>query len=167
MTRRGTAFHAWLETSVYGRPQLLDPDDLPGAADAGAVADADLAALQDAFRASDWWGRVPEEIEVPFEMEVQGLLVRGRIDAVFAGEDGGWDVVDWKTGGRPTGAAARAAAVQLAAYRLAWHSLTGVPLERVRAAFCYVRSGTTVRPADLLDEAGLRALVAGVPTAQG
>ena len=167
VTRRGTAFHAWLEATVFGQPQLLDPDDLPGAADSGAVADADLATLQDAFRASAWWGRVPEEIEVPFEMEIEGLLVRGRIDAVFREDDGSWDVVDWKTGARPSGESARAAAVQLAAYRLAWHSLTGAPLESVRAAFFYVRSGATVRPADLLDEAGLRALVTGIPSVDG
>ena len=164
VTRRGTAFHAWLESTVFGQPQLLDPDDLPGAADQGAAVDDDLQLLQDAFRSSSWWGRQPQEIEVPFEMEVEGLLVRGRIDAVFADDDGGWDVVDWKTGRQPSGEGARAAAVQLAAYRLAWHQLTGAPLERVRAAFFYVRTGATVRPADLLDATGLRALVAGVPT---
>jgi len=162
VTRRGTAFHAWLETTVFGRPQLLDPDDLPGAADDGAAADADLTALQDAFRSSAWWGRLPSEIEVPFEMAVEGVLVRGRMDAVFAEADGGWDVVDWKTGRPPSGLDAEAAAVQLAVYRLAWHQLTGAPLDRVRAAFFYVRSGETVRPADLLDAEGLRALVGRV-----
>jgi DNA helicase-2/ATP-dependent DNA helicase PcrA len=96
-------------------------------------------------------------------MSVEGLLVRGRIDAVFAEDDGGWDVVDWKTGRRPSGAGASAAAVQLAAYRLAWHQLTGAPLDRVRAAFFYVRDGVTVRPADLLDAEQLQALVLRVP----
>ena len=163
VTRRGTAFHAWLESTVFGQPQLLDPDDLPGAADAGAAGDDDLQLLQDAFRASAWWGRQPEQIEVPFEMVVEGLLVRGRIDAVFR-EGDGWDVVDWKTGRRPLGEGARAAAVQLAAYRLAWHQLTGTPLDKVRAAFFYVRDGVTVRPTDLLGAAGLRALVAGIPS---
>lgn len=161
VARRGTAFHAWLESAVFGQPQLLDPDDLPGAADQGAD-DGDLRALQDAFRAGPWWGRVPVEVEVPFEMEVEGLLVRGRMDAVFADPDGGWDVVDWKTGRLPSGPDAAAAAVQLATYRLAWHQLTGAPLDQVGAAFAYVRSGVTVRPADLLDADGLRALVAGV-----
>ena len=162
VTRRGTAFHAWLETTVFGQPQLLEPEDLPGAADDGAGLDEDLQALQAAFRASDWWGRVPAEIEVPFEMDVEGLLVRGRIDAVFADGDGGWDVVDWKTGRLPSQAEAAAAAVQLAAYRLAWHALSGAPLERIRAAFVHVRSGTTTRPADLLAADGLRALVRSV-----
>jgi DNA helicase-2/ATP-dependent DNA helicase PcrA len=151
-----------LESTVFGQPQLLDPDDLPGAADDGAATDADLMALQDAFRASDWWGRQPVEIEVPFQMTVEGVLVRGRMDAVFAEPDGGWDVVDWKTGRAPSGADADAAAVQLATYRLAWHRLSGAPLHRIRAAFCYVRSGATVRPTDLLDADGLRALVSDV-----
>jgi DNA helicase-2/ATP-dependent DNA helicase PcrA len=71
--------------------------------------------------------------------------------------------VDWKTGRKPTGAAAEAAAVQLAAYRLAWARLCGLPDEeigRVRAAFHYVRSNETVEPARLLDADGLRDLLA-------
>jgi DNA helicase-2/ATP-dependent DNA helicase PcrA len=167
VTRRGTAFHAWLETTVFGQPQLLDPDDLPGRRRRGRGADEELTALQEAFRRSSWWGRLPAEIEVPFEMDVAGVLLRGRMDAVFAQPDGGWDVVDWKTGRPPTGADAEAAAVQLAAYRLAWHQLTGAPLETVSAAFVHVRSGTTVRPVDLLDLDGLRALVTGVELAPG
>jgi DNA helicase-2/ATP-dependent DNA helicase PcrA len=161
--RRGTAFHTWLESTVFGRPQLLDPDDLPGAADEGARVDDDLAALQAAFLTSPWASRVPHELEVPFETAVEGVLVRGRMDAVFADPEGGWEVVDWKTGAQPSGAAADAAAVQLAAYRLAWHRLSGAPLDTVRAAFVYVRTGVTVRPTDLLDAEGLAALVRGVP----
>ena len=36
--RRGTAFHAWLEQR-FGAAQLLDLDELPGAADEGAASD--------------------------------------------------------------------------------------------------------------------------------
>ena len=60
-------------------------------------------------------------------MTIGGRVVRGRMDAVFGDGDDGWLVVDWKTGRRPSGAAARAAAVQLAAYRLAWARLRGIP----------------------------------------
>jgi DNA helicase-2/ATP-dependent DNA helicase PcrA len=164
LTRRGTAFHAWLEER-YGGARLLDLDELPGAADAAAAPDEDLALLQERFATSEWAQRRPEEIEVPFETTVGGLVLRGRIDAVFADDDGGWTVVDWKTGAEPTGTARRAAEVQLAAYRLAWADLAGVPVRRVRAAFHYVRSNRTVRPADLLDAARLRALVEDVPVA--
>ncbi|ROT32578.1 ATP-dependent helicase [Micromonospora sp. HM5-17] len=163
-TRRGTAFHAWLEQR-YGASRLLDLDELPGAEDADAAPDEMLAELQERFLASEWADRVPVEVEVPFATVIGGLLVRGRMDAVFATPDGRYDVVDWKTGRQPTGAEAEAAAVQLAAYRLAWAELAKVPVERVRAAFHYVRDNVTVRPADLLDADGLAALVTQLPEA--
>jgi DNA helicase-2/ATP-dependent DNA helicase PcrA len=183
--RRGTAFHAWLEQR-FGATRLLDLDELPGAADDGAAPDADLDELRSAFLASEWAERRPVEVEVPFETVLFGddapggdnpgegasgeaTVVRGRMDAVFADPDGGWTVVDWKTGAVPDAALLPALAVQLAAYRLAWAELAGCPVERVRAAFHYVRAGVTVRPVDLLDADGLRALPRGVPagTASG
>jgi len=161
--RRGTAFHAWLEQR-YGSPQLLDVDELPGAAD-DAPPDEDLAALQERFLASEWADRTPVAVEVPFVTVAGGVVVRGRMDAVFPSGDDRYEVVDWKTGALPVGADATAATVQLAAYRLAWAALAGVPPAQVSAAFHYVRDGVTVRPADLLDEAGLTALVTTLPVA--
>ncbi|MEV7231936.1 UvrD-helicase domain-containing protein [Polymorphospora sp. NPDC051019] len=162
--RRGTAFHAWLEQR-FGAGRLFDVDDLPGAADEDAAPDEALELLRQRFLESGWADRVPYEVEVPFATVVAGVVVRGRMDAVYADPGGRYDVVDWKTGRQPTGAEAAAAAVQLAAYRLAWAELAGVPVEHVRAAFHYVRDGVTVRPADLLDAAGLTELVASVPEA--
>jgi len=162
LARRGTAFHAWLEER-FGGERLLDLGELPGAADDGAAPDADLGLLQEKFLASPWAQRRPEEVEVPFETVVGGVVVRGRADAVFRDADGGWTVVDWKTGTPPAGSAARAAEVQLAAYRLAWAELAGVPPDRVRAAFHYVRDGRTVHAADLLTAAELAALLGTIP----
>ncbi|MCW2916597.1 MAG: UvrD/REP helicase [Actinomycetia bacterium] len=159
--RRGTAFHRWLE-SRWGQQRLLDPDDLPGAADEGAADDEFLASLQQKFEASEWASREPLDVEVPFEMVIGDRLVRGRMDAVFRTAAGD-EVVDWKTGSPPSGAEARFVAVQLAAYRLAWAALQEVPVETVSAAFHYVSAGVTVRPADLLDAAGLAALLEQVP----
>jgi DNA helicase-2/ATP-dependent DNA helicase PcrA len=109
------------------------------------------------------------EVEVPFETLIAGRAVRGRIDAVFGDAGGGgYDVVDWKTGQPPASdEERRVAAVQLAAYRLAWAGLAQVPLDQVRAAFYYVREGLTLRPADLLDEAGLAALIESIPAQPG
>jgi DNA helicase II / ATP-dependent DNA helicase PcrA len=162
--RRGTAFHLWLEQR-FGGGALLDLDDLPGSGDDGAAADTELVALQKAFLDSEWADRIPAEVEVPFASVVAGVVVRGRMDAVFdvPGQPGYYDVIDWKTGKRPTGADATAAAVQLAAYRLAWAELARVPVEQVSAGFHYVRDAATVRPADLLDAEALVALVAGLP----
>jgi DNA helicase-2/ATP-dependent DNA helicase PcrA len=85
------------------------------------------------------------------------------MDAVFRSPGGGYEVVDWKTGSPPAGDEARFVSVQLAAYRLAWAELTGVDVAQVSAAFHYVSANVTVRPADLLDAAGLAALLDGVP----
>ena len=161
--RRGTAFHAWLEQR-FGAAQLLDLDELPGAADEGAAPDDALGALQDAFLTSAWADRRPVEAEVPFETVIAGVGVRGRMDAVFADPDGGYTVVDWKTGPLPDESRIPALAVQLAAYRLAWADLADIAPERVRAAFHFVRADVTVAPADLLDADGLRALLQSVPT---
>nr|WP_205861676.1 ATP-dependent DNA helicase [Planosporangium flavigriseum] len=163
-TRRGTAFHRWLDQH-FQSDGLLDLDELPGAADADAAGDELLDLLRERFLASEWADRTPLRTAVPFATVVDGVVVRGRIDAVFESQDGSYDVVHWKTGARLTGAGAAAAEVQLAAYRLGWAALAGVPVERVRAAFCYVREGVTVGPSELLDEAGLAALITALPAA--
>lgn len=162
MARRGTAFHAWLERR-FGSTRLIDHDELPGAADEAAAPNTELGLLQSAFLASEWAARNPHDVEVPFETVFDGVGVRGRMDAVFADADGGWTVVDWKTGAVPGEATLRAVSVQLAAYRLAWSALSGTPLSRVRAAFHYVRDNRTVRPADLLDADGLCDLLRSIP----
>ncbi|WP_436526551.1 ATP-dependent helicase [Actinoplanes sp. HUAS TT8] len=160
--RRGTAFHVWLEQR-FGAARLIDIDELPGAADDNAAADEELAELQQAFLTGEWADRTPFDVEVPFATTVGGVVVRGRMDAVFAEPDNRFDVIDWKTGRRPTGAEAEAAAVQLSAYRIAWATLAGVPVSRVRAGFHYVREQVTVRPADLMDVAALTALLTEIP----
>jgi ATP-dependent DNA helicase UvrD/PcrA len=142
----GTAFHDWVQRFFHAE-RLFDLDDLPGAVDRDACAAEDLAELQTAFAVSPWAARTPIDVEVPFDMVISGRVVRGRIDAIFADDDGGTTVVDWKTGEPPdTPEAKQHAAIQLAVYRLAWAQLHGCPIDEVRAAFHYVRSGRTVTP---------------------
>ncbi|MGA9871075.1 MAG: ATP-dependent DNA helicase [Rhodococcus sp. (in: high G+C Gram-positive bacteria)] len=168
LARRGTAFHAWIERR-FGATRLLDLDELPGSADTGAAGDVDLEVLQQAFERSAWALRSPIEVEVPFETSIAGTVLRGRIDAVFADPDGGWTVIDWKTGKEPTATEEKSVVMQLAAYRLAWAELMSasqpgaapVSLEKVRAAFHYVRSNRTIAPDDLPDESELEALIEG------
>ncbi|WP_326644484.1 ATP-dependent helicase [Streptosporangium sp. NBC_01755] len=163
LARRGTSFHRWLE-GRWGQQRLMDEFELPGASDDFEETDAHLDQLRDRFEESEWAGREPLDVEVPFETVIADRVVRGRMDAVFQISEGRYEVVDWKTGRRPSGKKAEAAAsVQLAAYRLAWSHLAAVPLDQVGAAFHYVLLGKTVRPVDLLDEAGLVALIESVP----
>jgi len=142
----GNAFHDWVQRFFHAE-RLFDLDDLPGAVDRDAGEEEELAELQAAFAVSPWADRTPIDVEVPFDMVIGGRVVRGRIDAIFADDDGGATVVDWKTGVPPdTPEAKQHAAIQLAVYRLAWAQLHDCPVEKVRAAFHYVRSGRTVSP---------------------
>jgi DNA helicase-2/ATP-dependent DNA helicase PcrA len=161
--RRGTAFHGWLERR-FAASRLFDVDELPGASDTDQVPDdTTFTRLRTAFLASEWAARVPYDVEVPFETEVTGITVRGRMDAVYRDStDGSWTVVDWKTGRLPDDARLPALAVQLAAYRLAWAALSGSDIADVRAVFHYVAHNRTVRPPDLLDVTGLADLLGTV-----
>jgi len=157
----GTAFHAWVQR-FYHAERLFDLDDLPGAVDGdlGRAEDENLAELQAAFALSRWATRTPIDVETPFDMVLGGTVVRGRIDAVFADDDGGVTVVDWKTGEAPdTHEAMQQNAIQLAVYRLAWAAMRGVPVTSVRAAFHYVRSGITIAPDELPSADELAALL--------
>jgi DNA helicase II / ATP-dependent DNA helicase PcrA len=159
--RRGTAFHAWVEQH-YARAAMVDVIDLPGSADDDPGDDAELPAMKEHFLASEWAGRVPSEIEIAVETVVDGIAVRGRIDAVFPRQGGGFSVVDWKTGAKPTGESARIRSLQLAAYRVAFARLRGLELTDVDAAFYYAGTGETVWP-ELPDDQDLAKLLAGVP----
>ncbi|MFE9093811.1 ATP-dependent helicase [Streptomyces sp. NPDC007264] len=155
--RRGTRFHAWVEARFEElRLPMLEPDELPGS-DAEIADERDLEALKEAFERSPYAHRTPYRVEAPFQLAVAGRIVRGRIDAVYREDDGdgtAYEIVDWKTGRAATGDP-----LQLALYRLAWAEQQGLPLEAVKAAFLYVRSGEVVRPEGLPDRAALERLL--------
>ncbi|MER2136181.1 MAG: ATP-dependent DNA helicase, partial [Arthrobacter sp.] len=156
--RKGTAFHAWIE-EYFGRSGMLDIDEYPGAADAYVDEAYQLQDMVSTFEASEWASRTPAYIEVPVETRVDSVVVRGRIDAVFQDEDGGWDLIDWKTGAPPSKDKLAVRSVQLAVYRLAWSRLKDVPLEKVRAAFYYVAADKVIRPHNLLGQAELERII--------
>lgn len=164
IARRGTAFHTWLEERFALAIPLIGDDEMPGAADEGALDDSALEKLKEKWLRSEWAARTPHLVEVPFERSIDGTIIRGRMDAVYQSEDGTFDVVDWKTGSAKSGDELANAAIQLAVYRLAWAEIAGVPLDQVRAAFHYVGSEETVRPSDLLDHEGLLTIIRKVPT---
>ncbi|GAB3586501.1 ATP-dependent helicase [Calidifontibacter terrae] len=163
--RRGTRFHAWVEQH-YQQAALVDVDELPGAFDLEADPDADLDLMKAQFLESEWAARTPVAIEVPVETWINGVSVRGRIDAVFAQDDGRVTIVDWKTGRPPTGLTASARVLQLAAYRLAYARLNGLAAERVDVAFYYAVTGETIRPVLPADDAIAR-MFESIPQVQG
>ncbi|MGW7487586.1 UvrD-helicase domain-containing protein [Streptomyces sp. NPDC054786] len=160
--RRGTRFHAWVESRFEELTlPLLGPDELPGAepGEAEIVDEHDLATLKEAFARTPYAHRTPFRVEAPFQLTLAGRVVRGRIDAVYKepGPDGDrFEIVDWKTG-----RAHSADPLQLAVYRLAWAERHGLEPSAVGAAFLYVRSGEVVRPARLPGRAGLERILLG------
>lgn len=167
--RQGTRFHAWVESRFEELPlphlDVLDPlTDLPGAqppggdgSDQDIVDEADLDSLKAAFERSAYADRTPYRMEVPVQLTLAGRVIRGRIDAVYRNEeDGGYEIVDWKTG-RTT----EADPLQLAVYRLAWAEATNTPLAEVTAVFLHVRSGRVIRPRNLPDRARLEQILQG------
>jgi len=172
--RRGTAFHAWVEQH-YSRAAIVDIVELPGSADDDAGDERDLAQMQDNFLASPWAARTPVDVETSIEMVVDGIAIRGRVDAVFrdvdaadgnpdpAGDDR-FVVVDWKTGRPPTGSRARARSLQLAAYALAFARLHGLAPDAVRGAFFYAVTGETVWP-EAVGEEQIVEVLRGMPQA--
>nr|WP_203593884.1 ATP-dependent DNA helicase [Streptomyces sp. SID9124] len=144
--RRGTRFHAWVESRFEELPlPMLGPDELPGGdeSDADIADERDLAELKEAFERTPYARRTPYRVETPFQITLAGRVIRGRIDAVYR-TGNTYEIVDWKTSRTHA-----ADPLQLAVYRLAWAELHGLPLSDVTATFLFVRSGEAVRPASL------------------
>ncbi|MFD0153306.1 UvrD-helicase domain-containing protein [Streptomyces sp. NPDC055721] len=167
--RRGTRFHAWVESRFEELPlPFLGPEELPGGEDfAGEpeiLDERDLDSLKEAFARTPYAHRSPYRVEVPVHLTLAGRVVRGRIDAVYRDpETGAYEIVDWKTSHHRT-----ADPLQLAIYRLAWAEQHGLAPDDVTAAFVYVRTGEVARPARLPGRAELEAiLLAGAPPGAG
>lgn len=153
----GTRFHEWvagrLRPGGQGRLDLLDEEPVA----ASSAPDPVLERLKEAFLASRWADATVLAVEEPFALTVGATVIRGRLDAVLADPDDPdiQVVVDWKTSAPNT-----ADPVQLSVYRLAWAGSTGVPLERVRAAFHHVGANRTVEARPLLTSAQLAEVLA-------
>ncbi len=139
---RGTRFHTWVEEYLGSRPMF---EELPGAIDDELFTEEELVELRRGFMESEYADLTPYALEVPFSIVVGGLVLKGRIDAVYQrGER--WEVVDWKTNQRQT-----ADPLQLAVYRYAWSQMLGVADSDVDGVFVYVRTSDVVRFTDLPD----------------
>jgi DNA helicase-2/ATP-dependent DNA helicase PcrA len=117
-----------------------------------------LAQLKEKWLVSEYANTVPYLVEMPFDLSFNGVVLRGRIDAIYHDGDR-YEVVDWKTGRSKSGKDAELVAIQLATYRLAFSRLHKVPLEKISAKFFYVGEGVIVEPEKLLEEDQLIAII--------
>jgi DNA helicase-2/ATP-dependent DNA helicase PcrA len=156
--KRGTVFHTWLENH-FQRAQLITDEELELIE---RVPDEDfkLAELKEKWLASEYANKEPFLVEMPFDLSFNGVVLRGRIDAIYRNGDE-YEVVDWKTGRSKSGRDAELVAIQLATYRLAFSRLHKVPLSKISAKFFYVGEGLTVQPNTLMDEDQLHSILTG------
>ena len=163
----GTVFHAWVERELH--LASADPaSEITAGNEVGAGEDAALAGGDDAadealltdgererlerlranfraFVANELSDYRAVAIEEAFSVEVGGVSVQGRIDAVFerVGGDGPrFLVVDWKSG-RPVSATTKPDKVayfvtQLRLYRRAWAARMGVDASEVGAMVAFL-----------------------------
>jgi DNA helicase-2/ATP-dependent DNA helicase PcrA len=156
--RLGSEVHRWIELQSRGQATLLDVDDLPDLSTDERLGEPEPAEdLREAWRRSRFADRVPLFTERPFLLYLDGMVVGGRIDAIFGVHDGPWEVVDYKTGRVPveddplTG-------LQLDLYALACVDVFGKDPGDLTLTYFYLAEGKEVsRPAG--DPAEVRARV--------
>ena len=146
----GVEVHRWIEDRSEHQAPVVDPADAdvsgrdPGEGGPEPSGAPLPEALRASFLAGPYAGIRPVAVEAPFEVAVDGRLLRGRVDAVY--ERGGYtEVVDFKTGRRPEPGDA-GGNVQLDLYALAAVESWGTPPQRLRTTNCYLRPG---RPPEL------------------
>jgi DNA helicase-2/ATP-dependent DNA helicase PcrA len=154
--RLGSEVHRWIELQSRGQTSLLDlegfeaPDlslEERALEERGGTEPSKQATLRAAFAGSRFADTTPLFIERPFLLRVDGVVVRGRIDAIFGDADGRWEVVDYKTGRVPEGDAPLLG-LQLDLYALACIDIWGKRPDDLTLTFFYLASNEEVsRPA--------------------
>ncbi len=142
--RLGSEVHRWIELQSRGQATLLDVDDLPDLSTEERLGEPEPAeGLREAWRRSRFADRVPLFTERAFLLYLDGMVVGGRIDAIFGEPDGAWEVVDYKTGRVPaehdpvTG-------LQLDLYALACVEVFGKKPEDLTLTYFYLSEGREV-----------------------
>ncbi|MBD8020369.1 ATP-dependent helicase [Brevibacterium gallinarum] len=156
----GTAFHAWVE-NFYGQAALSDLDDDPNTVTLPAYLHEQLDELCRRFERSRFAALEPAAVEQSFELTLTGadghtVTVPGKIDAIFA-IDGGYYVVDWKTGRSPRSEDELAdRAIQLAIYRMAVHKMPAfADAERIECGFYFLGDDQEITVPHIMSESEL------------
>ena len=153
--RIGSEVHRWIEMQSRGQATLLEVDDEPDLTlEELAGTHGTIENLRSAFLQSRFGHAVPLYAERPFILPVEGITIKGRIDAIYGLPESPWEIVDYKTG-RPPAADDVLARTQLDVYALAcievWHKRP----EELRLTYLYLATGEE-RSHDVDDVASIR-----------
>ena len=124
-----------------GQATLLEVEDEPDVTvEELAGTPGKLEDLRSAFLRSRFADHVPLYAERPFLLPLEGIAIKGRIDAIYGLPEGPWEVVDYKTGRLPPDDDPLAR-LQLDLYALAcievWHKAP----EDLRLTYLYLAAG--------------------------
>jgi DNA helicase-2/ATP-dependent DNA helicase PcrA len=103
--RIGTEVHRLIEEKARGispYPEEEELDDPSKATEPGFIEEL-LAHFEASGYADKSFAALPSGelmVELPFTLKRDGHIIRGRIDAVYETDDGGFEIVDFKTGKR-------------------------------------------------------------------
>jgi DNA helicase-2/ATP-dependent DNA helicase PcrA len=143
--RRGTRVHAWIERRSVGQEALFELDEPPDMTPDELTGEPGKEErLREVFLASRFNRERPIYTERPFLLSIDGHVVSGRIDAIFAAPEGGWEVVDYKTGRRPPEDDALAG-IQLDVYALACMEVWRKSRAELTLTYFYLSTGEEVR----------------------
>jgi DNA helicase-2/ATP-dependent DNA helicase PcrA len=153
--RRGVAFHRQLELHNLGKVPLTDFEEAAyDAIDAGEATVASVPPI-DVFFASPYAEQRARFAEVPIDLQVGEVRVRGRSDAVYEPEPGAWNLVDYKSGRASDDPALD---VQLQTYAIAAvdGAVATPPPDRLTVTFAFFGGGTLVERSVRVDGEWLR-----------
>jgi CRISPR/Cas system-associated exonuclease Cas4 (RecB family) len=158
--RIGSEIHRWIEMKSRGQATLIELEDEPDVTvEELAGTPGRLEDLREAFRRSRFGDMVPLYAERPFLLHVEGVTVKGRIDAIYGTPEGRWEVVDYKTGRVPDDDDPLVR-TQLDVYALAcvdvWHKRA----DDLRLTYLYLSSDTE-RSYEVGDVEAVRSRVGG------
>jgi len=142
--RIGSEIHAWIERESSGQASLLELEEEPDlTSEEIAGRPGRTRQLREAFLASRFANMVPLYAERPFILSVGGFVVNGRIDAIYGAQDGPWEIVDYKTGLKPS-QDDLLSTLQLELYALACIDIWGKRPDELTLTYLYLAAGEEV-----------------------
>jgi DNA helicase-2/ATP-dependent DNA helicase PcrA len=143
--RIGTEIHRWIESVARGLPGLVDEEslDAPGS----HVERATLQQLKASFVSMGFAERKlgtladgEPMVELKFVLKLGERLIRGRMDAVYETEEGGYEIVDFKSGQQTD----LPEIDQLTIYAAALSKMGVVPNAELKLTYAYLTSETVL-----------------------